>query len=215
MSRESLGLSENLQKYLLSISSRETDILAELRQETLQRTDSMMQIAPEQGQFMAFLVKVTGANRILEVGTYTGYSALVMAQALPENGRITTLDVEPETSKMAHSYWQRANLSDKIEQVLAPAKESMPKLEPGFDLVFIDADKSNYDFYYEQALRLLKVGGLVLVDNVLWSGRVAESSVQDPDTVALRELNRKVHRDERVDLSLLPIADGLTIARKR
>lgn len=215
MSRQSLGLSPPLQNYLLSVSLRETDTLRELREFTAQHPGAVMQIAPEQGQFMGFLVKLTGAMRVLEIGTYTGYSSLVMAQSMPEEGRILTLDVNPETGRIARDYWDKASVGHKIEQQLGPARDTLRNLEGPFDLVFIDADKCNYGFYYEHALRLLRSGGLILLDNVLWDGRVVDPHANDPDTSALRALNQKLHGDERVDLSMIPLADGLSLVRKR
>lgn len=215
MSRESLGLGPELQKYLLSVSLREHDTLAELREFTASRSDSNMQIAPEQGQFMAFLLRTMGARRVLEVGTFTGYSTLVMAQALPEDGKITTLDINPHTAELAQQFWSKAGQTHKIEQMIGPALDSLKQLEGPYDLAFIDADKTSYDAYFEACLELLRPGGLLLLDNVLWSGRVADPESQDPDTQALRAINQKIHGDQRVDLSLLPLADGLTLARKR
>lgn len=215
MTRSSLGLSPQLYHYLVDASLRESEIARELRELTGQREDSNMQISPEQGQFMAMLVKLSGATRLLEIGTYTGYSALVMAEALPEKGQLLTLDIDSETARIANSYWQRAGLSHKIEQKLAPARETLRHLERPFDLVFIDADKTSYDHYYEQALRLLSPGGLIVLDNMLWGGSVADPYANDPDTLALKALNLKIRDDQRVDLSLVPVADGITLARKR
>lgn len=215
MSGETLGLGPVLKDYLRSVCVRESELLRELRQVTAQRDDSMMQIAPEQGQLMSFLVKLTGAKRILEIGTFTGYSALVMAQALPSDGRLVTLDVNEETAKIAQSYWERGGVRERIELRLGAARDTLKSLEGPFDLAFIDADKSNYGFYYEHALKLLRSGGLILIDNVLWSGRVADEQVQDDDTRALRALNKKIAGDERVDCSLVPIADGVFMVRKR
>ena len=215
MSRETLKVGPHLHSYLLSVSLRESEVLAELRSFTAEHPGANMQIAPEQGQFMAFLVKLLGVERILEIGTYTGYSALAMAEALPDQGNIVTLDIDSDTGAVARSYWEKAGVAHKIEQRIGPARESLLKLQGPFDLVFIDADKTNYGFYYEHSLKLLKVGGVVLLDNVLWSGRVARPEVDDPDTNALRAINSKIHNDDRVDLTMLPLADGLTMARKR
>ena len=187
----------------------------ELRELTAKRSDSSMQIAPEQGQFMGLLVKLCGARRILEVGTFTGYSALVMAEALPEDGRVTSLDINPDTTQIARRHWERAGVSDKIELLLGAALDTMSTLDGPFDIVFIDADKSNYDHYYERALELLAPGGLIILDNMLWGGSVADPEIHDTDTKAIRALNEKLKHDERVDISLLPVADGITIARKR
>ena len=215
MSRESLGLSPVLQDYLLSASLRESETARELRLLTGQRDDSSMQIAPEQGQFMAFLLKLMGARRVLEIGTYTGYSALVMAESLPEDGTVVTLDRNETTTGVAREFWEKAGVSHKIELRIGPARESLRELEGPFDLAFIDADKTNYGLYYEHALKLMEPGGLVVLDNMLWGGQVANPDANDPDTLALKALNQKIRDDERVDLSLLPVADGITLARKR
>ena len=215
MSRESLGLPQELQQYLLDVSLRDDAVLKDLRDNTARRDDAVMQIAAEQGQFMNLLVKLVGAHRILEIGTFTGYSALAMALALPENGQLVTLDLNSETTNLAHKYWARAGVADKIKPVIGPALESLARLQEAFDLVFIDADKTNYQSYFEEALRLTKSGGVILVDNVLWSGRVADPNDQDSDTQAIRAFNEALHKDERVDISLLPLADGLTLARRK
>jgi len=179
-----------------------------------------MQIAPEQGQFMGLLVELIGAHLCLELGTFTGYSALAIAHALPPDGRLICCDIDAEMTALAERYWAEAGLADRIQLRLGPALDTLAEIEreypPGsFDLVFIDADKQPYDRYYETALRLLRRGGLVLLDNVLWLGRVADPARNDPDTAALRRLNEKIHGDPRVSLSVLPLGDGLTIARKR
>lgn len=215
MSRESLGLSPVLQDYLLAVSLRESETARELRRLTGERDDSSMQIAPEQGQFMAFLLKLMGARRVLEIGTYTGYSALVMAESLPEDGRVVTLDRNEKTTGVAREFWEKAGVSHKIELRLGPARETLKELTGTFDFVFIDADKTNYGFYYEHALKLMEPGGLIVLDNMLWGGQVANPHADDPDTLALKALNRKIRDDDRVDLSLLPVADGITLARKR
>lgn len=191
-----------------------------LREETARDEMANMQIAPEQGQFMALLIKMIGARRTLEVGVYTGYSALCTALALPDDGRIIACDVNEEWTTVARRYWQEAGVAHKIDLRLAPASDTLAQLiEDGraesFDFAFIDADKINYDRYYEQCLALIRPGGLIAVDNVLWDGAVADSSITDPDTEAIRAFNKKIHPDARVDLSLVPIADGLTLARKR
>ena len=215
MSRESLGLSPVLQDYLLAVSLRESETARELRRLTGERDDSSMQIAPEQGQFMAFLLKLMGARRVLEIGTYTGYSALVMAESLPEDGRVVTLDRNEKTTGVAREFWEKAGVSHKIELRLGPARETLKELTGTFDFVFIAADKTNYGFYYEHALKLMEPGGLIVLDNMLWGGQVANPHADDPDTLALKALNRKIRDDDRVDLSLLPVADGITLARKR
>ena len=218
---KSIGLDDRLYEYLAAVSLREPDILAQLREETAALPNAGMQIAPDQGQFMALLVKLTGATKVLEVGVFTGYSSLSVALALPAQGRVTAFDISPEWTAVARRYWERAGVADKIDLRLGAAIDGMDallkegKTEGTYDFAFIDADKENYDGYYERALRLLKPGGLLLIDNVLWGGRVADASADDADTVAIRALNLKIHADSRVDISLLPIADGLTLALKR
>jgi predicted O-methyltransferase YrrM len=220
MTRTTLPLTERLQAYLLANSLREHPALAQLREETSALPGAGMQIAPEQGQFMALLVELTGARRVLEVGCFTGYSALAMALALPPDGRLMTLEVNPEPIEIGRRAWRAAGVAERIEVRLGLALESLDALlEEGaadsFDLVFIDADKKSYDAYYERALRLVRPGGLILLDNVLWGGAVADPADQDRQTVALRELNAKLHRDERISLALLPLGDGLAVACKR
>lgn len=220
MANQTLGLDSELYNYLLSISLREPEILTQLRQETAQHTMSRMQIAPEQGQFMALLVQLMGAKKALEVGVFTGYSSLAVALALPPEGKLVACDLNQEYTAIARRYWQQAGVADKIEFHLAPAVETLDKLllqgqAGSFDFAFIDADKSNYEVYYERSLELLRPGGLIAIDNVLWSGKVADSQVQDNSTKAIRALNQKLSQDQRVHLSLVPIADGLTLALKR
>ncbi len=220
MSNRTLTLTDDLYQYLLDVSLREPEVLRRLRRETASHPMARMQIAPEQGQFMALLVRLLGARRALEVGVFTGYSALAVALALPPDGTLTACDVSEDYTAVARRYWQEAGVAGKIDLRIAPALETLEALlaegQAGtFDFAFIDADKESYDAYYERALRLLRAGGLILFDNVLWSGRVAEADAQDADTQALRTLNRKLHHDERIHLSLLPLADGLTLALKR
>jgi predicted O-methyltransferase YrrM len=220
MSNRTIDLTDSLYDYLLSVSLRETDLQRRLREETAALPMARMQISPEQGQFMAMLVRLTGARRVLEVGVFTGYSSLAVALALPKDGRIVACDVSEEWTAVARRYWAEAGVADRIELRLAPAVDTLDALLEGgaagtFDLAFIDADKTSYLDYYERALRLLRPGGLVMTDNTLWSGRVADPEVGDADTVALRHYNEHLHRDTRVDLSLVPIGDGLTLARKR
>ena len=219
MSNQTLGLSPQLYNYFQSISLREPEVLTQLRQETAHQPLSNMQIAPEQGQFMAFLIKLTGAKKTLEVGVFTGYSSLVVALALPETGEVIACDVDEEYTQIARTYWEKAGVSHKIKLHLAPAVLTLENLlakgeENSFDFAFIDADKSNYDTYYEQALKLVRVGGVIAIDNVLWDGKVADSQVQDNRTQAIRRLNEKLHQDTRILLSVVPIADGLTLAMK-
>ncbi len=220
MANQTLGLGENLYNYLLAVSLREPEILTQLRQSTANHPMGQMQIAPEQGQFMALLVQLIGAKKTLEIGVFTGYSSLAVALALPDDGKIIACDVSEEYTSMALHYWQLAGVADKIDLRIAPALETLDDLinqgESGsFDFAFIDADKSNYDNYYERALKLVRKGGLIAIDNVLWSGRVANSEIQDNRTQKIRDLNQKLHTDNRINLSLVPIADGLTLAMKK
>jgi caffeoyl-CoA O-methyltransferase len=213
-------IDDRLYDYILATSLREPDILRRLREETAKLPYAGMQIGPDQGQFMALLVELIGATRTLEVGTFTGYSALVVALALPPEGRVVACDVSEEYTAVARRYWAQAGVADKIELHLAPALETLERLlaenaAGSFDFAFIDADKANYDAYYEAALALLRPGGLVAIDNVLWDGKVLESAPGDPDTQAIQALNAKLKDDPRVTISLLPLGDGLTLARKR
>ncbi|PNB71636.1 SAM-dependent methyltransferase [Pseudomonas sp. GW456-E7] len=220
MTARTLNLDDALYQYLLDVSLRETPLLKRLRDETQALPMARWQVAPEQGQFLALLVKLTGARRLLEVGTFTGYSALCMAAALPADGSLICCDIPGDYNAIARRYWQEAGLAGRIDLRLAPALETLAELErqgqgEQFDLVFIDADKANYPRYLEHALRLLRVGGLVLFDNTLWSGRVLESNPESADTRAIQALNLALKDDVRVDLSLLPLGDGLTLCRKR
>lgn len=219
MLKKTLGFDEHLYNYFLSVSLREPDILRQLREETARLPNAIMQIAPEQGQFMALLIKLLGATKTLEVGVFTGYSSLCVALALPENGKLVACDVSEEYTAVARRYWQAAGVVDKIDLRIAPALETLDELlgtgqAETFDFAFIDADKRNYDGYYERSLQLIRPGGLITIDNVLWSGRVAEPQDQEKNTQALRALNEKLHGDERITLSMVPIADGLTLALK-
>lgn len=217
MTARTLNLDDALYQYLLDVSLRETPLLKRLRDETQALPMARWQVAPEQGQFLALLVRLIGASRILEIGTFTGYSALCMAAALPEDGSLICCDVPGDYNATACRYWQEAGLAERIDLRLAPALQTLSELdEPGqFDLIFIDADKANYPHYLEHALRLLRVGGLAVFDNTLWSGRVLESAPESADTRAIQALNRALKDDTRVDLSLLPLGDGLTLCRKR
>jgi len=219
MSHRSLNLDDTLYQYLLDHSLREHPQQAALREATRAQPLARMQISPEQGQFMALLVKLIGARRCIEVGVFTGYSALSVALALPPDGRILACDISDEYTAIGKPFWQRAGVAHKIELRLAPAVQTLEaQLAAGeagrYDFAFIDADKTGYDDYYERCLQLLRPGGLIAIDNVLWSGAVAQPA-QDADTRALQALNDKLHRDERVDLSMLPLGDGLSLARKR
>lgn len=220
MSNKTLGLDTQLYQYLLSVSLRECDILRHLRQETASHPYATMQIAPEQGQFMALLVELIGARKTLEIGVFTGYSSLCVAFALPEDGKIIACDVSEEFTSVARRYWQAAKVEQKIDLRIAPALETLDELlaqgeAESFDFAFIDADKENYQNYYERSLQLIRPGGLIAIDNVLWGGKVADNTIQDKNTQAIREFNQKLQQDQRVSLSVVPIADGLTLARKR
>jgi predicted O-methyltransferase YrrM len=220
MSNRTLTLTDGLYDYLLSHSVQESKILRALRQETAQHPMAQMQIAPEQGQFMALLIQLMGAKTALEVGVFTGYSALRVALALPPEGRLVACDVNPDYTAIAQRYWEQAGVAHKIDLRLGPATETLAQLiaegaQNRFDFAFIDADKSNYPTYYEQALQLVRPGGLIAIDNVLWSGRVADPTVTDNRTQTLRRFNTALAADSRIVLSLVPIADGLTLALKR
>ena len=220
MSRGFIDVTPALAEYIHAHSLREPELLARLRAETAKLPMAGMQISPVQGQLMALLTRLTGARRCLEVGTFTGYSALCVALALPGDGRIVCCDVSEEWTAMARRYWREAGVDSKIELRIAPALDTLDALrkaggDGSFDLAFIDADKKNYDGYYERVLALLRSNGAMLIDNVLWGGSVADPKKNDADTAALKKLNAKIHADERVDLSMLPVGDGLTLVRKR
>ena len=219
MSNRTLQIDDRLYEYLTGVSVRESKVLADLRAETAKLEMANMQIAPEQGQFMALLIKLMGAERCLEVGSFTGYSALVCAQALPAHGRLIALDISREWTDIARRYWRAAGVEQKIELRLGPAAESLrdmlDKGEGGcFDFMFIDADKVGYREYFELGMDLLRPGGVIALDNVLWGGRVADPQVSDEDTVAIRALNLFLLGLGDIDLSLVPIGDGLTLVRK-
>lgn len=220
MSNRTISMTDDLYGYMLETSLREAPLLKRLRDETASHPRASMQISPEQGQFMQLLARLTGARRCIEVGVFTGYSSLAVALVLPADGRIVACDVSEEFTSVARRYWKEAGVAGKIELKLAPATETLDvRLQAGeagsYDLAFIDADKANYTQYYERILKLLRPGGLVLVDNVLWSGRVLDKADKSEDTAAIRAFNQALHHDERVDLSMIPIGDGLTLARKR
>ena len=220
MSHAHLPLTDALVDYIRSVSPEEPGYLQRLREETALQPRARMQITPEQGHFLALLVRMLGAARAIEVGVFTGYSSLSIARALPPKGLLIACDVSEEFTRIARRYWQEAGVSSKIDLRLAPALETLRGLldahQAGhFDLAFIDADKTNYLGYYELCLELLRPGGLIAIDNTLWSGRILDENSTDPDTVALREVNRFVAQDERVWSCLLPIGDGLTLALKR
>ncbi|KPJ97965.1 MAG: SAM-dependent methyltransferase, partial [Desulfobacterales bacterium SG8_35] len=201
MSSKTLCITADLYEYMLSVSLREPDVLRELRAETAHDEKANMQISPEQGQFMGLLVKLLGAERTLDIGVYTGYSSLCIGLALPQGGRVVACDVNREWTDIARRYWRKAGVEEKIELRLAPARQTLEHLlERGpqtFDFAFIDADKINYDTYYEYCLQLIRPGGLIAIDNVLWDGAVADSAINDAETVAIRALNRKIHAEPR------------------
>lgn len=220
MSKKALGLSKTLHQYLLDNSLNEHPILKKLRIFTTQDKKSMWQILPEEGQLISVLIKIIQAKKTLEIGTYTGYSTLITALALPKDGKIFTCDISNQWQKTARYYWKMAGVDKKITQFIAPAQETLVSLcvsghKKTFDFIFIDADKKNYDVYYEQSLRLIRSGGVILIDNVLWQGRVADSHNTDVDTKAIRTLNAKIHTDSRVESAMVPIADGLSIVWKK
>jgi len=219
MSNRTLSIDERLYRYMLDVSLREHPVLHALRAETMTLEMSNMQIAPEQGQFMGLLLQLSSARRYLEVGTFTGYSALACALAMGEEGEVHTLDYSEEWTAVARQYWKRAGVEGRIRLHLAPALDTLRQLSADaaadFDAVFIDADKTEYQDYIEAAHVLLRRGGFMMIDNVLWDGAVADPSEQDEDTVAIRAVNTALAADERWDISLVPIGDGLTIAIKR
>lgn len=220
MSDSTIKLTATLYNYLKNNSLREPEVLKQLRIKTHQKIQAKMQISPEQGQFMRLLVELAGAKKTLDIGTFTGYSALSVALSLPENGQVISCDTNAEWTKMALEFWEKAGASHKIVLKLAPALQTLDELLTNgqantFDFAFIDADKKNYLSYYEKCLALVRTGGLIAIDNVLWGGQVADPDIMDNDTIILRELNNKIYNDERVSISMLPIGDGLTLARKR
>ena len=220
MSRRSIQLTDALYEYLLANSLREPEVLRRLREESPWRGSSGMQISPDEGQFLALLVELLGAKRCIEIGTFTGYSALRVALALPSDGTLIACDIDAETTAIARRFWKEAGVAERIDLRLAPALETLDSLiaegaENTFDFVFIDADKTEYDAYYERALTLLRIGGVIAIDNVLWDGSVIDSGRHDADTEAIRALNAKIASDQRVSCSMLPLGDGLTLAFKR
>lgn len=219
MSRH-FAFDERAYQYVVDNSVRETDIARRLREETQKLPQAQMQISPDQGQFMQLLIKLINAKQTLEVGVFTGYSSLWVALALPSDGQIVACDVSEDYTSIARRYWKEAGVDHMIDLHLRPALETLDELlikgrADSFDFAFIDADKANYANYYEHALKLVRTGGLIAIDNTIWSGRVADASATDEDTVAIRELNSKLHRDERVQLSMLTVGDGLTLAMKK
>jgi predicted O-methyltransferase YrrM len=220
MSRRTIGLTDEVYQYLVRASVREPEVLTRLREETSRDPMARMQIAPEQGQFMALLVELMGVVDALEIGVFTGYSALWVALALPENGCLVACDVDETWTATAKRFWAEAGVEERIDLRIAPALDTLPGLiREGrggtFDFAFIDADKAEYVAYFEHCLTLLRPGGLIAVDNTLWNGDVANPADRSQDTVAIRAFNERLHADQRVSLSLVPIGDGLTLARKR
>jgi predicted O-methyltransferase YrrM len=220
MSNKTIGMSDELAAYVLEFGTREPDVLARLREETAAIPQHDMQIAPEEGALLALLVELLGARRCIEVGTFTGYSSTAIALALPADGRLVCCDVSADWTSLARRYWEEAGVASKIDLHIAPADQTLDELladgqERAFDLAFIDADKSGYDGYYERLLRLVRPGGLIVIDNTLWGGEVVNQNADDEDTRAIRAVNAKLAGDERVTICLLPVADGVTLARRR
>jgi len=220
MANKTIGISDELAAYVVEVGTREPAVLARLREETAAIPQHGMQIAPEEGAFLALLVELTGARRCIEIGTFTGYSSTAVALALPEDGHLVCCDVSEEWTALARRYWDEAGVAGKIDLRVAPAADTLDQLladgeETTYDFAFVDADKSGYDGYYERLLRLVRPGGLIAFDNTLWGGKVLDPDVDDKDTRAIRALNTKLAGDERVTLCLLPVADGVTLARRR
>ncbi len=221
MANRTISLTDPLYDYLVSVSVREPTILKQLRDETATMEERELQLSPDEAQLMGLLAKMIDAKRALEIGVFTGYSSLSVALALPTDGYLLACDVSEEWTSVARRYWRAAGVADKIELRLAPAVETLgtlvndAQMRNSFDFAFIDADKGNYDIYYEFCLQLVRPGGIITLDNVLRHGAVADPARQDHDTNVIRALNKKIHGDERVDLSLVPIGDGLTVIRKR
>jgi len=220
MANRPTAWSEAVKDYLAVMGARETVPMRRLREKTAPLAEAGMQIGPDQGQFLGFLIKLTGARRALEIGTFTGYSALAVASALPADGTLLCCDVSERWTSIGRPHWREAGVEGKIDLRLAPATETLSKLlaegaAHSFDFAFIDADKTNYDAYYEACLKLVRPGGLIAIDNVLWSGSVADPANTSPETLALKALNAKIQSDERVDMALVSLGDGLTLARPR
>lgn len=221
MSTSTIQVTEPLYDYLLAVSLREPALLTKLREETAAMAGAGMQISPDQGQFLRMMIKMLGAKRTIEVGVFTGYSSLSVALVLPDDGQIIACDVNEEYTAIAQRYWYAAGVQHKIDLRLAPAVETLTALTEdeanhgAFDFAFIDADKSNYATYYEETFKLVRRGGIIAIDNVLWGGGVIDTNRHDEDTKAIRALNRAIHKDDRVDISLVPIGDGIMMARKR
>ncbi len=219
MSNRTLAIDDRIYDYLCEVAIDESELLLQLRQETAKLEYAVMQISPEQGQFMSLLVKLIGAKRAIEIGTFTGYSSICVASAMPDDGELICCDISPQWTDIAEKYWAQANLENKINLFTQPAEQTLQALiddgqQSSFDFVFIDADKQNYIQYYEMALTLLRKGGVIAVDNTLWSGTVADPENDEPGTRAIRRFNQMVKEDTRVSKSLLPIGDGLTLILK-
>ena len=219
MSSDTIEINQSLRDYLINVSVKEPSVLKNLREETLKLDEFQMQISPEQGSFLSFLVKLINAKHTLDIGVFTGYSSLVVALQLPQNGYVTACDTNEEWTEIAQKYWKIAKVEDSIDLHIAPAVETLEKLisngnEGLYDFSFIDADKINYQHYFEQSLVLVRKGGVIAIDNVLWGGRVLDNSDTEPATRAIREFNSKLYKDDRVAISMIPIGDGLTLAQK-
>ena len=220
MSNRTIGLSDELAAYVVEVGTREPDVLARLREETAALPQHGMQIAPDEGAFLSILVELIGARRCIEVGTFTGYSSTAIALALPDGGQLICCDVSEEWTSLARKYWDEAGVADRIDLRIAPAVETLDQLladgeEDAFDFAFIDADKPGYDAYYERLLRLVRPGGLIALDNTLWGGEVLDQNTDDESTRAIQALNAKLAGDDRITLCLVPVADGVTLARRR
>jgi predicted O-methyltransferase YrrM len=220
MSNRTIGISEELAAYVVKVGAREPDVLARLREETAALPQHNMQIAPEEGAFLAMLAQLTGARRCIEIGTFTGYSSLAVALALPDEGSIVCCDVSEAWTSVARKYWNEAGVADKIDLRIGPAADTLDLLladaqQDTYDFAFVDADKTGYDGYYERLLQLVRPGGLIAFDNTLWGGAVIDPEADDSDTDAIRTLNAKLAADERVSLCLVPMADGVTLALRR
>jgi len=219
LSNRTLSIDDRIYDYLCDVSINEPELLRQLREETAKIEYSVMQISPEQGQFMSLLIKLMGAKRAIEIGTFTGYSSICVASAMPENGKLICCDISPQWTDVAEKYWVLAGLENKIDLHIQPAEKTLQRLlddgaEKSFDFIFIDADKQNYVMYYEMALRLLRKGGIIAIDNTLWSGAVADPENSEPGTRAIRRFNEMLKDDNRVSQSLLTIGDGLTLILK-
>jgi caffeoyl-CoA O-methyltransferase len=220
MANRTLVMTPALEEYLLQVGVQEPEILQQLRRDTAAMPNARMQIGPDQGRFMRWLVELIGAKQCLEIGVFTGYSALAVALGIPDGGRLVACDIDFETTQIAARYWELAGVADRIQLVLGEGMDTLRTLVADgqlgrFDFAFIDADKESYDNYYETCLLLLRVGGLLLIDNTLWSGRVADSQCSDPDTLAIKALNHKIAQDHRVSSCMVAIGDGLTLVSKR